>query len=234
MDYIDKFSDDQIRELRENADDTFREVYISVADLPKAEWPVAKIKHLSELRKAIAKYDAEVRRRQPASESRGIVSTPTGTEVRSRPARLFISYAHADESYKKTLEKHIALLARIGLIETWSDRSLVPGKPWDQEILSQLHKADVILLLVSANFLASDYSYSKEVAIALERMRSDGTVVIPIILSPVDWTIAPFASMQALPENAKPVSTWDNQDEAWAQVAKGIRTAILSIGLGGS
>jgi hypothetical protein len=110
----------------------------------------------------------------------------------------------------------------------------VPGRPWDQEILSQLHKADVILLLVSANFLASDYSYSKEVTIALERMRSESTVVIPIILSPVDWTIAPFASMQALPENAKPVSTWDSQDEAWAQVAKGIRTAVLSIGLGGS
>jgi hypothetical protein len=203
----------------------FREVYLTVADLPKSEWPVAKLKHLSELRKHIGGYEAEMSRRKlpPAAKE---PAKP------SRPADLFLRYSHADEPQKNTLEKHIALLQRIGLIDSWSDRALAPGQEWDAEIRSWLQEADIILFLVSANFLASDYAYTREVLPALGKARSGTATVVPIILSPVDWKLAPFSEFQALPRNAQPISTWANQDEAWAQVSEGIRQIVQSKGLG--
>ena len=237
IDYVDSFSDDQLRELRDNAARTFQEVYLTVADVPKIEWPVVRINHLRELRERIADYEGEIARRSQKQASATAVPTAAGIGARpekksGRRARIFISYAHADEPYKKTLERHLALLERIGLIETWSDRELAPGQKWEAEIGAHLQSADVVVLLVSANFLASDYSYDKEMTPALERLTSDAAVVIPIILSPSDWKPAPFANLQALPENAKPITTWANQDEAWTDVASGIRRVIQKLGLG--
>jgi internalin A len=103
------------------------------------------------------------------------------------------------------LEKHLALLSRLGLVETWSDRQILPGQLWDHEIRKELAEADIVLLLISANFIASDYSYYQEMLPVLERMDSGPQVVIPIILSPVDWSAAPFSKVQALPPNGQPL-----------------------------
>jgi TIR domain len=231
---LESFTDAQIAELYKNATVMYNDLYITVADLPKSEWSAIRIKQLRDLRESIEKYEKEMARRRtaPAPPSAGVGVPSATAPSRGRAARLFLSYSHLDEVYKNKLEKHLALLARLGLVETWSDRQILPGQQWDDKIRKQLAEADIVLLLVSANFIASDYSYYREMMPALERMDSGPQVVIPIVLSPVDWSAAPFSKVQALPPNGQPVTTWTNQDEAWAQVAKGIRGVVEHLGFG--
>jgi hypothetical protein len=96
--------------------------------------------------------------------------------------------------------------------------------------MEQLERARIILLLVSANFIASDYCWGTEVRRALERHARNEAVVIPVILSPVDWHSAPFGKLQALPTDGKPINTWGNRDQAWTEVAKGIRALLNRLG----
>ncbi|NIR52486.1 TIR domain-containing protein, partial [candidate division KSB1 bacterium] len=140
--------------------------------------------------------------------------------------RLFYSYSHKDEAYSEDLEEHLSLLKRMGLIQTWHDRRISAGQEWQNAIDESLDAANVILFLVSAAFLASDYCYDKEMKAALEKHEKGEARVIPIIIRPVDWSGAPFSKLQALPKDAKPVTSWTNRDEAWADVARGIRKAI--------
>jgi hypothetical protein len=93
-----------------------------------------------------------------------------------------------------------------------------------------LNSAGIVLLLVSADFLASNYCYDIEVTQAMERHEAGEAVVIPVLLRPVDWQAAPFAKLQALPKNAKPVTSWDSCDEAFTDIARGIRHAVQEFG----
>lgn len=146
--------------------------------------------------------------------------------ITSKPARLFYSYSHKDEDLRNELEEQLALLKRQGFISGWHDRRIVPGQEWAATINENLESADVILLLVSAAFLNSDYCYDKEMKRALERHETKQASVIPILIRAVDWSGAPFSKLQILPKDAKPVTSWPNRDEAWTDVAKGIRKAI--------
>ena len=147
----------------------------------------------------------------------------------STPVEVFYSYAHKDEAFRKELEKHLSLLQRQRLITAWHDRHILPGADWSQDIDEHLERASLILLLISADFLASDYCYGIEMQRALERHKANEARVIPILLRPVDWDKAPFAHLQALPTGAKPVSTWRNRDAAFTDVAAGIRRVIDEI-----
>jgi hypothetical protein len=120
-------------------------------------------------------------------------------------------------------------MKRQGVIKAWHDRSISAGTEWEADILNHLKSAQVILLLVSSNFLASDYSYDIELTNAMARHEKGEARVIPIILKPCDWTDAPFGKLQALPKNAKPITTWDNEDEAFLDVAKGIKAAVQQL-----
>jgi hypothetical protein len=139
---------------------------------------------------------------------------------------VFFSYSHRDESMRDELEKHLALLKRAKVIASWHDRRIAAGDLWAGEIDEHLTAAHVILLLISADFLASDYCYGVEMDKALERHRQCTACVIPVILHACDWSAAPFSKLQALPTDGKPISSWANSHEAFANVAKGIRTAI--------
>jgi hypothetical protein len=141
---------------------------------------------------------------------------------------LFYSYAHSDERLRKELDKHLAVMKRQGLIKDWHDRKIVPGAEWKNEIDERLNSANVILLLVSADFLASDFCYSIEMERAIERHNAGEALVIPIILRPCDWMDTPFSKLQALPKDAKPVTSWANRDQAFLDVARGIRAAMQS------
>ena len=141
-------------------------------------------------------------------------------------AGLFYSYSHRDEDLRAELEKHLSLLRRSGHISEWHDRRLEPGTEWKGEIDEHLRSAQIILLLISADFLASDYCYDIEMKVALERHDRGEAVVIPVILRPVDWMSAPFARIQGLPKDARPITTWANRDEAFADVARGIREVV--------
>ena len=143
--------------------------------------------------------------------------------------KLFCSYSHRDEHLRDELAKHLKLLERQGLIESWHDRRIGAGEVWKEEIDRNLSEADIILLLISADFLASDYCFDIEMKAALERHAAAKAVVIPIILRPVDWHATPFSGLQALPKNGKPVTTFDNLDIAFEQVATSIRAAIEKV-----
>lgn len=121
------------------------------------------------------------------------------------PIELFVSYSHRDERLKNQLDDHLSLLKRQGVVGVWHDRKIAPGTEWGEEIDVNLNRARLVLLPVSANFLASDYCFGVEMQRALERHRAGLARFIPIILRPVDWERAPFGVLQALPTNAKPV-----------------------------
>jgi TIR domain len=143
--------------------------------------------------------------------------------------KLFFSYAHKDEHLRDQLATHISLLKRQNIITDWHDRNITAGTDWAQAIDDNLNTADIILLLISSDFLASDYCYDKEMTRALERHNQNTARVIPIILRPCDWHSAPFGKLQALPKDAKPVTEWDNQDKAFTNIAQGIRTAVAEL-----
>ncbi|WP_438036742.1 pentapeptide repeat-containing protein [Sorangium sp. So ce204] len=153
-------------------------------------------------------------------------STPSDSLLTTVPVRLFFSYSHEDEGLRNDLEKHLAPLERDGLVRGWHDRRIAAGDEWAGQIDRNLEEADVILLLVSADFLASDYCFDREMKRALERHDAGKARVIPVLLRPTDWHSAPFARLQALPVDGKAVTSWQNQDEAWTEVAKGIRRAV--------
>ena len=142
------------------------------------------------------------------------------------PINLFYSYSHRDEKFRDSLETHLSLLKRRKVINEWHDRRITAGTDWAGQISEHLEKADIILLLVSSDFIASDYCYEVEMMRAMERHKSGEARVIPIILRSCDWNFGvPFAKLQALPKDAKPITRWQDQDEAFTDVAKGIRLA---------
>ncbi len=146
--------------------------------------------------------------------------------MQDKPIEVFYSYSHQDEKLRDELEKHLSSLKRQGVISSWHDRQIPAGGEWMGEIDEHLNTAQIILLLVSADFIASDYCCDIEVQQAVNRHEAGEAQVIPIILRPVDWEGAPFAKLQALPKDAEAVTSWANQDEAFKNVARGIRKAI--------
>jgi hypothetical protein len=142
---------------------------------------------------------------------------------------VFCSYSHKDEEWKDKLETHLSGLRRQQLIALWSDRKIEAGDDWKGQIDEHLNNADIILLLISADFVASRYCYDVEMRRALERHDNKEAKVIPISLRPFDWDGLPFAKLQALPKDAKPITTWANQDEAFVDVARGIREQVVKL-----
>ncbi len=149
--------------------------------------------------------------------------------ISSQTLTLFYCYAREDHLLREELEKHLAGLAREGLITGWYDGEIVAGISWEEEVKNRLNAADIILLLISADFIASDYCYSVEMKRALERHFAREARVIPIILRPVYWADTPFSELQALPTNMHPVISWADLDEAYADVARNIRRAVMEI-----
>jgi hypothetical protein len=145
------------------------------------------------------------------------------------PISLFYSYSHRDEALRKKLETHLSLLKDPGVIRDLHDRRIEAGTEWDGIIDESLDQAGIILLLVSADFLASRYCRDVEVARAMERHEAGTASVIPIILRPVDWHSAPIGKLQSLPRDGKPITEWRNRDRAFADVAQGIRTVAKSL-----
>ncbi len=150
-------------------------------------------------------------------------------EEHARPlksAELFFSYSHKDEKLRDELAKQLKLLERQGLLSSWHDRQIGAGQEWANQINEHARSADIILLLISPDFLASDYCFDMEMRAALERHDRGDALVIPIILRPVNWQSAIFAKLQALPKHGKPVTTFENRDLAFQDIEAGIRRAI--------
>jgi hypothetical protein len=149
-----------------------------------------------------------------------------GKKPEPKPAEVFVSYAHEDEALKGELLRHLASLRRQGLIAPWHDRNIRAGVEWNEEIRAQLEAADLILLLVSADFIDSDFCHDVEMTRALERHERGEASVVPVIARPCDWRSAPFAKLQVLPKDGKPVTNWVDRDDAWEDVVRGVRQAL--------
>jgi internalin A len=150
-------------------------------------------------------------------------------EMGEEPIRVFISYAHKDERFRLALEPHLKLLQRQRLIATWHDRLIKPGAEWADVIDANLEHSKIILLLVSADFIASDYCWEIEMKRALERHEKGKACVIPVIIRDCKWGTAPFAELQALPAKGKAVDLWRKKDEAWRSVADGIEKVAAEL-----
>jgi hypothetical protein len=156
---------------------------------------------------------------------------PTGSEPdvgstkHPEPIDVFVSYCHQDEPLWTALAKHLKPMERERLIRVWHDRKLTSGSEIDQVINAQLDRAGIILLLVSPDFVSSEYCWSKEMRRALDRHEAGEALAVPVILRPVDWHHTPFAKLLALPKDGTPITSWKDPDDALLDVARGIRTA---------
>lgn len=143
----------------------------------------------------------------------------------TRPLRCFISYSHKDDAYRLELEKHLKPLRRAGLLETWSDRAIDAGTEWVLQIHDSLDTAEIILLLVSADFLASDFCWEVELKKAMTRHDARSAKVIPVFVHPCHWQGAPFEKLQGVPDPKVPISEWDNRNRAFTFVAEAVHKA---------
>ncbi|MDE5454899.1 TIR domain-containing protein [Bradyrhizobium sp. CSA112] len=141
-------------------------------------------------------------------------------------AKAFISYSHRDEVFRQELETHLAPLRRQGLLSVWHDRRITAGDALDDAISEHLESADLILMLISADFVASDYCYAREMTRALARHDAKAARAISIVCRPCDFHGLPFARFVMLPTDAKAVSSWADRDAAWVDVVRGIRRAL--------
>jgi GTPase SAR1 family protein/predicted MPP superfamily phosphohydrolase len=148
------------------------------------------------------------------------------TKAEFKQLEVFISYSHRDETLREELGKHLSALRRENVIGFWHDRMIGAGEEWRGEIDRHLEQAGIILLLVSPDFIASEYCYDIETKRALERHAAGEAVVIPVVLRPVDWLNTPLGELQSLPRDNRAVTLWPNQDAAFVEIAKGIRQAV--------
>jgi hypothetical protein len=153
----------------------------------------------------------------------------TPAQPASEPVLAFCSYASKDESSLQQLRSAVAMLERQGLLRIWHFGELEPGVEWDAEIRRQLDASKIILLLISRDFMASQYIWEKEVMRAMSRHDEKTARVIPILLKPCDWKHEPLEKLQALPQGLKPISQWQDPDEAWQNVVDGLRKVVLSL-----
>lgn len=147
---------------------------------------------------------------------------------------VFLSYSHVDEELRAQLEKQLAMLKRQGVIEIWHDRRIEAGQEFATAIDDHINSDEIILLLVSPDFIASDYCYEIEMQRAMERHNDKEAVVIPVILRPCDWAHAPFGKLNATPKDGKPVTQWPDKDVALLQVAQAVREVATRLQGSGS
>jgi len=147
-----------------------------------------------------------------------------------QPLKVFVSYSHQDDALRQRLDVHLSLLKRQGVLEVWHDRRLQGGEHWEEAIDQALEEADIVLLLISPDFIASDYCYGRELTAALERDRRGEAVVVPLLLHPCDWQSAPFARCQAFPRDNQPISIHPRgENAAFSLVATELRRLAQSL-----
>ncbi len=145
------------------------------------------------------------------------------------PLRAFISFSSEDDAHRIALEKHLMILQRQGLLETWNFRKILPGSQWREEEDLAMATAEIVIALVSANFLASDYCYQVEMQKAIARDQAGEARLLPVIVSPCLWRTSPLGEYQALPKQGEPITQWTDAEAAWANVAQSISALIAQV-----
>jgi hypothetical protein len=143
------------------------------------------------------------------------------------PLNVFISYSKADNSYKETLLNHLSALGN--RLSIWHDHDILGGQEWDKTIKEQINQADVVLYLVSASSMATDYIQQTELPLIEARCQRGECKLIPVIVRACLWTALDFAKYNALPEKGIPITKkthWDTEDDAWLNVAEGVQRLL--------
>lgn len=144
-----------------------------------------------------------------------------------QPIEVFFSYSREDKPLRDKLEVHLSSLKRQGVISAWHDRQIVAGSEWEEEIDRHMRTADIILLLLSPDFVNSPYCYDTELPVAMARHEVGEACVVPILLRPIaGWKRLPFARLQVYPSGGKAITEWTNRDSAFVNVAEGIQAAV--------
>jgi internalin A len=156
----------------------------------------------------------------------GVRSRFCRTEGRDRLVRLFIGYASQDEALKNELEVHLKVLEQTGQVSIWNDRLVAPGDERVTEIDRNLEDADIVLLLVSAEFLASEYVSAHNIRLATDRVRRGDTDVIPVIVRACHWRRTKLGRFMPLPRDGKPVASRRSRDDAWTEIVAGVEKVI--------
>jgi len=135
---------------------------------------------------------------------------------------LFVSYAHEDAEILAQLRKHLAPLRHEQIVDFWSDHELLAGQAWNDEILAQLERADIVVVLISSDFVDSNYAYGKELGRALELHRLGRLQLIVVLARSCLWESLPFARYQVVPPEGRAITSWANRDDAYVAVATAI------------
>lgn len=136
--------------------------------------------------------------------------------------RAFISYSHKDEDFKNEFVKHLHPLEKLGLIENWYDNKIQPGDHISDSVFKEMSISDIVFLLISIDYLNSDFCYNKEMQTALSDMKKRNIKVIPIILRDCFWKKTPFKDLKSLPKDGKSIISYINKDEAYTSIAEEI------------
>ncbi len=174
------------------------------------------------------------------SDAESVASSSTDAEPATSPpppkpteppkaVEVFYSYAHEDETLRNELDKHLSFLKHEGLINSWYDHNIAAGEEKTQQINAHLNTAHLILLLISPDFIASNNLYEVQMQRAIERQRIGEAYVVPVLLRPVDYKGTPFSKLKVLPSDERPVTSWPNSDEAFYNIARGIRQAVREL-----
>ena len=158
-----------------------------------------------------------------------LISSAPAPQPADAPIEVFISFSHKDDDLREELVTHLSNLRRQGKISAWHDRAIEAGEEWEAQIKDKLESARIILLLISASFMASDYCYDIEMERAIARHDAGSARVIPILLRPCDWKGSPFSKLKILPKDGKPVTQWSDRDTAFVNVVQGLRRAVDSL-----
>lgn len=202
--------------------------YLSIPDKPEIKLPpFSEKEEFSGVLKTrdnqeIASYDfADILKINPVESIQETQPIPSAI-------KLFISYSHADEEYKNELELCLKnIKRRYHLLEYWDDRQLFVGELVDKQILECLEAADIVVLLISRSFFASDYCFSIEMERALQQFEQGKNIVIPIIIrETADWHDFDIGKLTALPTDGKPLDDWTHSDKFWADIQRGIRRQV--------
>ncbi|MCB0574146.1 MAG: leucine-rich repeat domain-containing protein, partial [Saprospiraceae bacterium] len=154
----------------------------------------------------------------------GVEEPAMRDEVEQLPVKAFVSYAHKDLEYLKELRTALSPLMRLQKLQIWDDRDIDAGDEWEKVIFQQLEESDIVLCLVSADFVASDFCYKEEFSKALEAHRNGEKTIIPVMLRKTDWQDLPLAEIQGAP--GEWITSAQNKDEAWTKVSEALRPAL--------
>jgi internalin A len=162
----------------------------------------------------------------PVTAESQLEPSPTPQIFPTKTLKVFLSYSHSDKAMRVKLEKYLSHLKRQHSISSWHDGEIGAGNEWAKEIDTHLSQANIVLLLVSQDFIASDYCHEIEMKRALERHKRGEACVIPIILRPAHWEVTPLRELQVLPTGGRPITRWPNRDAAFLDVAVGIQKIV--------